>query len=296
MDGRDLAKDLGAAQDRKDARQQGGGARNYSLDRIQATPTIDRSVYDIVKNSPMAMSSKNGGITIAGTNNRYNSFQIDGTVANDVFGLSAGGTNGAQTNANPISMDAIQEIQVVVAPYDVRQGGFTGGGINAITKQGTNKTFGSAYTYFNNQSMYGKHSALQDYAESPLSQQYSRTYGGTLGGAIIKDKLFYFVSAEGHKESYPSQYYPGYTSTYITSDVAAQIANRYYDLTGVQESYGQRDIEQKSFGLLARIDWNISDKHKLAVRYQHNNSYKDSYGSGSSEYFFVNSGFRYNNR
>lgn len=144
--------------------------------------------------------------------------------------------------------------------------------------------------------MYGKHSALQDYAESPLSQQYSRTYGGTLGGAIIKDKLFYFVSAEGHKESYPSQYYPGYTSTYITSDVAAQIANRYYDLTGVQESYGQRDIEQKSFGLLARIDWNISDKHKLAVRYQHNNSYKDSYGSGSSEYFFVNSGFRYNNK
>ena len=167
--------ELGEAVVVANARQQGGGARNYSLDRIQATPTIDRSVYDIVKNSPMAMSSKNGGITIAGTNNRYNSFQIDGTVANDVFGLSAGGTNGAQTNANPISMDAIQEIQVVVAPYDVRQGGFTGGGINAITKQGTNKTFGSAYTYFNNQSMYGKHSALQDYAESPLSQQYSRT-------------------------------------------------------------------------------------------------------------------------
>lgn len=288
--------ELGEAVVVASARQRGGGARNYSLDKITSTPTIDRNVYDIVKNTPMAMSSKNGGITIAGTNNRYNSFQIDGTVANDVFGLSAGGTNGAQTSANPISMDAIQEIQVVVAPYDVRQGGFTGGGINAITKQGTNETFGSAYTYFNNQNMYGKHSAVQGYAKSPLQQQYSRTYGGTLGGAIVKDKLFYFVSAEGHKESYPSQYYPGYTSSYVTADAAQQIADRYYDLTGIRESYGQRDIERKSFGLLARLDWNINDKHKLALRYQHNNSYSDSYGSGSSEYFFVNSGYRYNNK
>ena len=109
------------------------------------------------------MTSKNGGITFAGPNNRYNSFQIDGTVSNDVFGLSASGTNGGQTGANPISMDAIQEIQVVVAPFDVRQSGFTGGGINAITKQGTNTTHGSAYTYFNNHNMYGKYSAVRDY-------------------------------------------------------------------------------------------------------------------------------------
>lgn len=95
--------------------------------------------------------------------------------------------------------DAIQEIQVVVAPFDVRQSGFTGGGINAITKQGTNTTHGSAYTYFNNQNMYGKYSAVRDYEKSPLTQQYTRTYGGTLGGAIVKDKLFYFVSAESKK-------------------------------------------------------------------------------------------------
>lgn len=99
----------------------------------------------------MASTSKNGGITFAGSNNRYNSFQIDGTVSNDVFGLAASGTNGGQTGANPISMDAIQEIQVVVAPFDVRQSGFTGGGINAITKQGTNKFQASAYTYFTNE-------------------------------------------------------------------------------------------------------------------------------------------------
>ena len=172
-------------------------------------------------------------------------------------------------------MDAIQEIQVVVAPYDVRQSGFTGGGINAITKQGTNETHGSAYTYFNNQNMYGKYSAVRGYEKSPMSQQFDRTYGGTLGGAIIKNKLFYFVSAEGKKNSYPSSTYPGYTTNYITSTTAKLIADQYKKLTGIEETYGERDIEQKSFGLLARVDWNISEKHKLAVRYQHNNSYKE---------------------
>lgn len=227
-----------------DARPNAGASQNFSTQRIENTPTVDRNVYDIVKNMPMAMTSKNGGITFAGSNNRYNSFQIDGTVSNDVFGLAASGTNGGQTGANPISMDAIQEIQVVVAPFDVRQSGFTGGGINAITKQGTNTTHGSAYTYFNNQNMYGKYSAIRDYAKSPMAQQYTRTFGGTLGGAIIKDKLFYFVSAEGKKESYPSSVYPGYTSNYITSDVAQQIADQYNKLTGFNEAYAQRNVDQ----------------------------------------------------
>ena len=279
-----------------DAKTSAGAAHNFSTQKIESTPTVDRNVYDIVKNMPMAMPSKNGGITFAGSNNRYNSFQIDGTVSNDVFGLSASGTNGGQTGANPISMDAIQEIQVVVAPFDVRQSGFTGGGINAITKQGTNTTHGSAYTYFNNHNMYGKYSAVRGYEKSPLNQQYTRTFGGTLGGAIIKDKLFYFVSAEAKKESYPSSIYPGYTDSYITNDVAKQIADQYKKLTGFDEVYNQRDVESKSFGLLARIDWNINKDHKLALRYQHNNSYDDNSGLGSSSYSFVNSGYRMNNK
>ena len=279
-----------------DAKANAGAAHNFSTQKIENTPTVDRNVYDIVKNMPMAMTSKNGGITFAGSNNRYNSFQIDGTVSNDVFGLSASGTNGGQTGANPISMDAIQEIQVVVAPFDVRQSGFTEGGINAITKQGTNTTHGSAYTYFNNHNMYGKYSAVRGYEKSPLTQQYTRTYGGTLGGAIVKDKLFYFVSAEAKKESYPSSVYPCYTDSYITNDVAKQIADQYQKLTGIQEGYGQPDIENKSFGLLARIDWNINQNHKLALRYQHNNSYDDNYGVDSKTYMFTNSGYRMNNK
>ena len=92
--------------------------------------------------------------------------------------------------------DAIQEIQVVVAPFDVRQSGFTGGGINAITKQGTNKFQATAYSYFTNENMYGKYNAARDYEKQKLGEQHTRTFGGTIGGALIKNKLFYFVSAD----------------------------------------------------------------------------------------------------
>lgn len=279
-----------------DAKSNAGGSQNFSTGKITSTPTVDRNVYDIVKNMPMASTSKNGGITFAGSNNRYNSFQIDGTVSNDVFGLSASGTNGGQTGANPISMDAIQEIQVVVAPFDVRQSGFTGGGINAITKQGTNKLQASAYSYFTNENMYGKYNAAKDYEKQKLGEQYTRTFGGTIGGALIKNKLFYFVSAEQKSEVYPNNIYPGYVDNYLTKDMADRVINKYQEYTGIKESYGPRDIENKSFGLLARIDWNINKNHKLAIRYQHNNSYDDNLSISSSAFRFNGSGYRMNNK
>ena len=116
-----------------------GASTNFSLQQIENAPTVNRNIYDIAKLSPLVNVSKYGGISIAGTNNRYNSFQIDGVVSNDVFGLSSDGTNGSMAGGNPISMDAIEQVQVVASPFDVRQSGFTGGAINAITKSGTNK-------------------------------------------------------------------------------------------------------------------------------------------------------------
>lgn len=279
-----------------DAKANAGAAHNFSTGKITSTPTVDRNVYDIVKNMPMASTSKNGGITFAGSNNRYNSFQIDGTVSNDVFGLSASGTNGGQTGANPISMDAIQEIQVVVAPFDVRQSGFTGGGINAITKQGTNKFQATAYSYFTNENMYGKYNAARDYEKQKLGEQHTRTFGGTIGGALIKNKLFYFVSAEHKSDVYPNNIYPGYIDNYLTQDMADRIISKYQEYTGIKETYGPRDIENKSFGLLARIDWNINQNHKLAIRYQHNNSYDDNLSLSSSSFRFNSSGYRMNNK
>ena len=134
-----------------------GPATNFSRAQIDGVPTVDRNIYDVAKLSPMVNVNRNGGITINGTNNRYNSFQIDGMVANDVFGLTSSGTNGGQTGANPISLDAIDQIQISVSPFDIRQSGFTGGAINAITKSGTNKFTGTAFGYYTDESMYGRY-------------------------------------------------------------------------------------------------------------------------------------------
>lgn len=269
----------------------GGAASNFKENQIINTPTVDRNIYDVAKLSPLVTSSKVGGLSIAGSNNRYNSFQIDGMVSNDVFGLAGTGTNGGQTDANPISLDAIQEIQLVVSPFDVRQSGFTGGGINAITKSGTNKFKGSAYGYFTNQSMYGTWSQLNE-EKDKLSQQSTKTVGFTFGGPIIKDKLFFFASAEYKYNTYPSDYYAGSSSNYISAAEAKAIADRYAQITGYSDSYGQRNINIKGLSLLGRLDWNINKNNKFSLRYQLNDSYKDVYGSGATTYYFANSTYR----
>ena len=124
-----------------------GTASNVSGQAVQNLPTISRSIFDLVRTSPYVNPASQGAettISIAGRNNRYNNMQIDGAVNNDVFGLSGTGTPGGQTGSQPISLDAIQELKVEVSPYDVRQGGFSGGAVNAITKSGTNAFSGTA--------------------------------------------------------------------------------------------------------------------------------------------------------
>ena len=183
-----------------------GAGDHFSHQTVESMPTVDRSIYDIVKYTPQATVNKNGGISFAGSNNRYNSFQIDGAIANDAFGLAASGTNGGQTGANPISLDAIEEIQVVIAPFDVRQSGFTGGAMNAITKSGTNKLHGSAYAYYNNQDFIGTTAGpiAEGATRTKYDDQLTTRAGVTLGGPIIKDKLFFFASGEFYKKSYPN--------------------------------------------------------------------------------------------
>lgn len=208
-----------------------GAGASFSLQQIEQMPTINRSVFDVVKFTPQASASKYGGMSIAGASSRYNSFQIDGAVANDSFGLSSDGTNGAMTGANPISFDAIEEIQVVVAPFDVRQSGFTGGGINAITKSGTNTVKGTAYAHYFDQNFIGTTPGTTDLSD-PLAltslekekdadgnptgrgirtkyeEQVKATFGFTAGAPIIKDKLFIFASAEYQTTSQPNIYSP----------------------------------------------------------------------------------------
>ncbi len=145
-------------------------------------------------------------ISVGGKNNRYNTIQIDGAVNNDLFGLSSTGTPGGQTDTQPISLDTIQELQVAISPYDVKQGGFTGGAINAITRSGTNEFHGSVYGSSRNESWVGSKipQAYGDAVASPLAEFDSDQYGARVGGPIIKDKLFFFVSGERNKTSAPT--------------------------------------------------------------------------------------------
>ncbi|MBQ0077603.1 MAG: TonB-dependent receptor [Bacteroidales bacterium] len=203
-----------------------GAGASFSLQQVEHTPTINRSVFDIVKYTPQAVDSKQGGLSIAGASSRYNSFQIDGAVANDSFGLSSDGTNGAMVGANPISLDAVEEIQIVVAPFDVRQSGFTGGGINAITKSGTNQVKGTVYAHYYNQDFIGTTPGTTDYTDpmkvtslkdsgdgklgirTKYEEQLNQTFGATVGAPIIKNKLFLFMNAEYHQVSSPNIYSP----------------------------------------------------------------------------------------
>ena len=272
-----------------------GASTNFSLQQIENAPTVNRNIYDIAKLSPLVNVSKYGGISIAGTNNRYNSFQIDGVVSNDVFGLSSDGTNGSQAGGNPISMDAIEQVQVVASPFDVRQSGFTGGAINAITKSGTNMFTATAFGYYTNEDMYSRWNQSTG-KEDKLTDQAVKTYGFTVGGPIIKDKLFFFGSVERKEQSYPDSYYAGMEGYFMTNELAEAIAKRYYEVTGIQESWSRPDTERKSTSILARLDWNISSKHKLTLRYQHNRADKDNASSGKYSFYFTNSRHKISNR
>ncbi len=269
-----------------------GAGSNFSADAISATPTVDRSVFDVVKMTPQATVSNDGGIVFAGASNRYNSFQVDGAMNNDVFGLTETGTNGGSVSGNPLSLDAIEAIQVVVAPFDVRQSGFTGGAINAITKSGTNDFKGSVYTYFNNQDFYGTTPGAmgEDETREKLTEQLTSTTGFTAGGALKKDKLFLFVSGEYYNETYPSSYYAG-LDDFISVEDADRISAAYEKLTGIKDQLDKIDVKTESIDVMARLDWNINQNHKFMFRYQLKDASGDDGTASKSYASFNNSGF-----
>lgn len=265
-----------------------GAATSFNSDIIERTPTVSRSIDDITRLAPQAMISKDGGISIAGANSRYNSFQIDGTASNDMYGLTSTGTNGGLAGANPVPLDAIADIQVVTAPFDVRQGGFSGGGINAITKSGTNRFRGTAYAYYNNQQFYGR-SPIDN---SKIAEQSTQIYGVSLGGAIVKNKLFFFLNGEFNLDSSPSSYYVGYDGCHIAESDAIAIANRYKELTGYDGGgFGKQNLHSKIGSLIARLDWNIDKRSTLSLRYNFLDAKRDEFSSNASLLRFNGEGY-----
>ena len=164
-----------------------GAATNISGKQIESLPTVSRSITDVTRLSPYG----GNGMSFAGADGRTANFSVDGANFNNNFGLSDKLPGGG----SPISIDAIEELQVVISPYDVRQTNFIGGGVNAITKSGTNTFKGSAYVYHRNENMRGNQVAGTEIAGA-RDRERNTTYGFTLGGPIVKNKLFFFVNAE----------------------------------------------------------------------------------------------------
>lgn len=270
-----------------------GTNTTISRGQLESLPTVSRSVNDFIRLNTQASTFNNGGdgsslgASFGGQNNRYNQFAIDGATANDVFGLAASGTNGGQAGANPISIETIEQIQVVLNPYDVKQSGFTGGGINAITKSGTNNLHGSAYYYLQNDNLVGK---SPNAARLPYGDFDNKIFGATLGGPIIKNKLFFFASAERTTRKSPVAFNPLEDVTFTEAElqgISDYVKNTWgYDAGG----FGAQTRERSSTSLFGRIDWNINQIHRLTLRHSFVDADDINPGSRTKEaaYFFNN--------
>ncbi|MFO7615975.1 MAG: TonB-dependent receptor [Bacteroidales bacterium] len=279
------------------------------LERIEMMPTVGRDLTDFTRLTPQASVDDNQAINIAGINNRYNSLMIDGGAQNDLFGLAASGVNGGQTGGTPISMDAIEQFQISIAPYDVRNSGFAGAAMNAVTRRGTNEVSGSVYGFLRNEKLSGKtplatldtkDKTKEEIAEmrKPLADFTAITSGFRVGGPIIKNKLFFFINGEVQRDQTPAPFefsrYNGNASEADLNALAEYLKNQYgYD----PGSFIDNAKLLNSNKLLARLDWNINDVHKLMLRHSYTDHKSYSPGTSSSSTInFGNSGIYFPSR
>ncbi len=278
-----LADVVITAQATKFTTEKTGASTNITSRQLQAMPTVSRGITDFTRLSPYG----GNGMTFAGADGRTANFTVDGADFNNNFGLSASLPGGG----NPISIDAIEEMQVVISPFDVRQTNFIGGGVNAITKSGTNTFKGSAYVYHKNENMRGDAIEGQQIGGA-RDKDRNTTYGFTVGGPIIKNKLFFF--ANGEMQQTPSianrwrasengvadpDNYISRTTKADLQAVSDHLKSKYGYDTG---SYTSFPADESNYKLLARIDWNINDSHKLAVRYNYTKNRAWSSPNGTS--------------
>ena len=254
------------ARGRKTASERGGMSAVINNRQLTTLPTLSRSITDFTSVTPQA-----NGNYFGGRDARYNNITVDGANLNNNFGLDANPLPGSGNN--PISLDAVEEVSVSLAPFDVRQGTFTGANIAAITKSGTNEFHGSAFTYWQNQGLEGWKVAGVEAAHPAFK---SRIFGASLGGPIIKNKLFFFINGEYEKK--PPQagitFSPtggsntGNISSVTVADLQAvsdYLKNQYNYDPGAYDNFPA--FKNDNYKILAKVDWNISTKHKLTVKY-----------------------------
>ncbi|UOQ74725.1 TonB-dependent receptor [Hymenobacter cellulosilyticus] len=259
-----------------------GASTNVNNAAIRTLPTISRSQEDFTRLTPQS-----SGLSFGGRNTLYNNFSLDGSIFNNSFGLDAP-TPGGQTNSQPVSLDAIEQLEVSLAPYDVRQGGFTGAGVNAVTKSGTNDFKGTVYTFLRNEKLIGE--KVGDVTVRNPDLKFNQT-GFALGGPIIKNKLFFFTNAEITRRDDPGlTFRPARdaaeaaaalngqadgVSRVLESDLIA-IRQRLQSVYGYDPgSYQDFKYRTSSDKLLLKLDWNINDKNTFSVRYNFLQSFRE---------------------
>lgn len=256
-----------------------GASTNISNRLIKALPTINRSADDYLRLTPSASPTYNG-MSFAGRNGQYNNFSLDGAVFSNPFGLDAP-TPGGQTNAQPISLDAIDQIQVNIAPYDVTQAGFTGAGVNTVTKSGSNNFTGTVYSFYRTEALTGKKVSGTKLIVPDLRQFQG---GFALGGALKKNKLFYFISFETEqRQDEATSYVPRNASNANNSNTARVLEQDMIDVSNILRTkfnyntgpYQGFTHDQTNYKWLAKLDWNINAVHKLSFTYNGLDAQKD---------------------
>jgi hypothetical protein len=271
--------------------ERSGAVTNIGTEQLQRLPTVTRSLNDFLRLTPQASPTVGA---IGGGNSRQNNITVDGSDFNNNFGI---GSN-LPANGSPVSLDAIEEITVNLTPFDVRQSGFVGSAVNAVTRSGSNIVSGSIYGFYRNQNYTGKHIGSEDIT---INNTSVKQFGFRLGGPIIKDKLFFFINAERSTEVNPGQQNVASTAAAPYSPGGGNIARPTAGyLDGVRSylqstyqydpgSYQGYNFQNDNTRILGRLDWNINSKNHFSVRYSQVNSKSPSFPSTSGVVTFPNS-------
>jgi hypothetical protein len=272
--------------------QTAGTSTQINAEKLLTVPSLNRDITDYLRLTPQA-NAYGDGLSLAGVNNRYNAIYIDGAVNNDVYGLATSGTNGGQTGISPFSIDIIDQFQVVLSPYDVSLGGFAGGGINAVTKSGTNQLSATAYYFFQNENLAGKTNGtlaerlgIADDDRTKLADFAKKTYGASIGGALKKDKIFFFTNVEIQDDVTPipfetEQYTstPGRASDADLESLRQFLINEYNYNPG---GFASTQDELQGLKIFGKLDFNLGTKNRLTVRHQYTKAEQYDRISGSS--------------
>ncbi len=281
-----------------------GASTFISDEQLRTLPTITRSTADLTRLNPMAAE----GGSFAGRNDQFNNYSLDGAIFNNPFGLDAA-TPGGQADAQAVSLDAIEQITVDIAPYDVTQSGFTGASVNAVTKSGTNEWAGSVFGYYRNKDMVGVKVDDTEVTRGDLSQLQT---GFTVGGPIVKNKVFFFANLEIERRSDLGSYFAanrgtgaGNESRVLASDlesISSLLKSVHGYETGAYENYKHNTDNQK--GIL-KFDFNLNKSHHLTTTFHYLDAFREKpahpsaigrRGPDNQTLQFENSGYRINNK